>query len=29
VFVALDLIDVSYGSSGAVPFVEMIKLLTL
>jgi len=29
IFVALDLIDVGYGSSGAVPFLEMLKLLTL
>lgn len=29
IFLALDLVDVSYGSSGAVPFLEMLKLLTL
>jgi len=29
VFLCLDFIDVSYGSSGAVPFLEMLKLLTL
>lgn len=29
VFLALDLVDVSYSSTGAVPFLQMLKLLVL